>query len=331
MNHGGNISAARARFGEPNGGWIDLSTGINPVAFPFTRPDDATWTQLPQADAEQNLLAAARATYEVPEATDIVAGPGTQLLIQLASRLRTPQRVGVVAPTYSEHAIAWRQEGSAIVPLHEPGDARAAGCRIIVVVNPNNPDGRTWATSQLAEIAAEVGGHGGLMVVDEAFADVDPALSLAPLAGQPGILVLRSFGKFYGLAGLRLGFAIGAPSDIGRIRSWLGPWAVSGPAITIATEALSDTTWAKNARKRLATDTNQMQTLLRDARLTIVGATPLFTLVAHTDAQRAAVQLAEHGILVRTFDYNETWLRFGLPASEAVPRVVAALRSIDLS
>lgn len=328
MRHGGNISAARARYGEPDGGWLDLSTGINPVPYPFTMPSAEAWMRLPQHQAEVELLEAARGAYGVAAGADLVAAPGTQLLIQLVARLRTHARVAVVGPTYSEHAIAWRDEGSDVVEIGEPEEALSASCSVLVVVNPNNPDGRSWSPSTLGEIAAELSSRGGLIVVDEAFADAQPHLSLASTGNTRGLMVLRSFGKFYGLAGLRLGFAIGDPVEIERLRRWLGPWAVSGPALEIGRQALADTLWTTETQARLATDEARLAKLLEQTGFEIVGAARLFVLARHRNAKRVAYELARQGILVRTFDYSETWIRLGLPRPASFDRLEGVLRSI---
>lgn len=328
MRHGGNISAARARYGEPDGGWLDLSTGINPVPYPFTMPSAEAWMRLPQHQAEVELLEAARGAYGVAAGADLVAAPGTQLLIQLAARLRADARVAVVGPTYSEHAIAWRDEGSDVVEIGEPEEALSSSCSVLVVVNPNNPDGRTWSPSALRVIAAELSSRGGFVVIDEAFADAQTHLSLASTENTRGLIVLRSFGKFYGLGGLRLGFALGDPAEIARLRRCLGPWAVSGPAIEIGRQALLDTNWAEEARARLAADEARLAKLLEHTGFEIVGTARLFVLARHPNAQRVAHELARQGILVRTFDYSETWIRLGLPGPASFDRLEAVLRSI---
>ena len=127
--------------------------------------------------------------------------------------------------------------------------------------------------------------------------------------------MLRSFGKTYGLAGLRLGFAVSNADICARLRSLLGPWAVSGPALEVGRAALSDDAWLETAKRRLAKDAARLDTLLTARGLAVVGGTPLFRLASHPSADRIADTLGRHGILVRAFDYEPTWLRFGLPGS----------------
>jgi cobalamin biosynthetic protein CobC len=187
---------------------------------------------------------------------------------------------------------------------------------VAVIVNPNNPTGRLLSRAQLQQMAAELGRGGGLLVVDEAFIDVmDPAASLVPEL-PPATIVLRSFGKAFGLAGLRLGFAIAETPLARRIGALLGPWAVSGPAIAIAERALSDAAWLLAARERLAGDAARLDALLRGAGCEIIGGTPLFRLAAHPAAQHVRATLGRHGIHVRRFGEHPSWLRFGLPGSE---------------
>ena len=195
------------------------------------------------------LLDAARKTYGVPDGAGIAAGSGTQALIQLLPYLAVPGPVAIVEPTYNEHAAAWRHAGHPVIAIDNL-DACPENAVHAVVVNPNNPDGRVTDRAALTRIAAQLKGRGGWLVVDEAFADVDPAISAAALCPDWPVLILRSFGKFYGLAGLRLGFAIGAPDTIERIAAALGPWPCSGPALLIGTAALGDQPWAdRHARQ----------------------------------------------------------------------------------
>jgi cobalamin biosynthetic protein CobC len=323
MRHGGNLNEAQKQFGRPTADWLDLSTGINPIPYPFSSPDSFSWSRLPQADREGALIEAARRAYRVAPAAQIVSAPGTQILIQLAARLRPSARVEIVSPTYSEHRTAWELEGGEV--WNVPDLPERTNADVVVVANPNNPDGRRWPPLRLNALREHLAARGGLLVVDEAFADIDPSLSMAPHTGPPGLLVLRSFGKFYGLAGVRLGFAIGADEDISRLAAWLGPWAVSGPAIEIGIEALSDGPWADATRARLTALSGQLDRILRANGLSVIGNAGLFILTEYPRARAIYEELARAGILVRVFDYAPAWLRFGLPEPSQFERLEAAL------
>jgi cobalamin biosynthetic protein CobC len=317
--HGGDLGAIRRRFPNAPGPWIDLSTGINPVAYPVADLPAEIWSRLPTREAEQALLAAAARRYGINDPATIVAAPGTQALIQLLPRLVPTSRVAIVGPTYAEHELCWQRCGHDVAVV--PDLAGAAGADDVVVVNPDNPTGRLIAPQALRAVEAS------LLVVDEAFVDLLPPE--ASLAGNlPGnALVLRSFGKTYGLAGLRLGFAVAQTRLAERIRDALGPWAVSGPALEIGRAALDDDAWLQAAAERLATDRRKLDALLAQAGFTLLGGTPLFRLASHPEARRLIDVLGRQGLHVRAFANQATWLRFGLPAGEdGFRRLAAALQ-----
>ncbi|WP_343715765.1 threonine-phosphate decarboxylase CobD [Inquilinus sp.] len=324
VQHGGDLAAAEARWGRPARGWLDLSTGINPVPYPIPAIDTAAWHRLPQHDRLRRLLEAARSCYAARADAPTVAAPGTQILIQLLPRLRPGARVAILGPTYGEHAACWSAEGATVTTVRSIEEAAAA--EVVVLVNPNNPDGRIVRSGRLTALADDLAARGGLLVVDEAFAEVTPGVSIAAEAGRPGLLILRSFGKFFGLAGIRLGFAIGAATEVERLARWLGPWAVPGPAIETGIAALADQGWQEAARTRLATDARRLTELLTAGGFADRGGTDLFRLVEHPQATIIRDRLGHAGILVRRFMHQPTWLRFGLPAGEdGFARLAAAL------
>jgi cobalamin biosynthesis protein CobC len=314
--HGGNINAARRLYANAPEPWIDLSTGINPIPYPVGTIPPEAWTRLPEPADLAALEAAARTAYAAPPSAEIVAAPGTQSLIQWLPRLFPARRVGILGLTYNEHETTWRAAGADVTTVTALPDL--ARFDIGVVVNPNNPDGRTIAPQDLATIAARLVRHNGRLIVDEAFMDVlDPRNSLIPHLPEAGAIVLRSFGKAYGLAGLRLGFAIASPDDSRHLRHALGPWSVSGPAIEIGRRALLDESWLANTVQRLAAETNRLDHLLMTAGFTILGGTPLFRLAKHNEAAAQFNRLCQAGILTRPFQSNPNWLRFGIPHAEA--------------
>ena len=271
------------------------------------------------------LLAAAREAYGIATADGLAAAPGSQALFQLLPAMRTRCRVAVLAPTYEEHPVAWRCLGHVVNEVGSLGQRPDAD--VVVVVNPNNPDGRTTDLETLARAAEKLAPRGGWLVVDETFADVAPDVSLASAPGLPNTLIVRSFGKFFGLPGLRLGFVAGPPTLVDGIARRLGPWAVSGPALEIGRRALADTDWIVRTRARLADMRLRLDGVLSEAGLSLVGGTDLFRLVETAGARDLAHRLGRAGILVRSFDRHPSWLRIGLPPSlDALQRLSAELK-----
>lgn len=328
MQHGGDITLAMALHGGAHGDWLDLSTGINPHAWPIPELQPHAWTALPSEDALTRLTAAARCAYRVPEGVGLIAAPGTQALIQWLPHLAPAGDVAVLGPTYGEHALSWQRTGRGVVTIDDLAMI-PDGTRSIVIVNPNNPDGRWMKPAALAEAARLVAQRGGWLVVDESFLDLRPAATAAGLCPDRPVVVLRSFGKFYGLAGARLGFAAGPPVIAERIAAALGPWAVAGPALAIGAAALADEGWAKAMRVRLAQEARALDVVLGAAGLTPAGGTDLYRLVRHNEARRIHAGLAAARIWVRRFDWDETLLRFGLPAEAAgLGDLASALRNV---
>jgi cobalamin biosynthesis protein CobC len=269
---------------------------------------------LPSRIDERALIEAARNYYRVPAGVDIAVAAGTQALIQILPHVMTGGAVAIAGPTYSEHAAAFALAGREVRSCGL--DALPPGATHAVVVNPNNPDGRIANRDVIAAAARQLGKCGGCLIVDEAFADVVPDCSTIALCRELPVVVLRSFGKFFGLAGLRLGFAIAQPAIAADIAAALGPWPVSGPALIIGRAALSDRTWADQTREKLAQQATKLDAVLRAAGLHIVGGTSLFRLARHREAAVIHAQLARTHIWTRRFNHADDLLRFGLPADD---------------
>jgi cobalamin biosynthetic protein CobC len=316
MKHGGDLTDAIAQYGGAPHAWIDLSTGINPTAWPVPdAPLLSSLHRLPSLSDEIVCLDAARMRYRIPSGAEAVAAPGTQALIQWLPRLAPAGAVAIATTTYSEHAQAWADGGHQVLTCDTP-DGLPDSAKHAVIVNPNNPDGHITPFKVIEYAAIALQERGGWLVVDEAFMDTEPDKTAASLCSGLPIVVLRSFGKFYGLAGIRLGVAI-APSEIAsRIRRALGPWAVSTPALAIGAAALRDDDWTETTRRRLASDATRLDALLHTAGCTVVGGTPLFRLVRHQDALALHDRLARRHIWCRRFDHTKNLLRFGLPGNE---------------
>ncbi len=310
--HGGDLTQVRARFPDAPEPWIDLSTGINPCPYPVPPIPAEAWTRLPEAADVAELEEAAAQAFGVHDPAAVAATPGTQALIQMLPRLLTGARVGILGFTYQEHARVWREAGRTVEIVDRPADL--ARFDIGLLVNPNNPDGRTIAADDLAALALDMAAAGRRLVVDEAFVDVmGEGASLAPRLPMGGAIVLRSFGKTWGLAGLRLGFCLGDGDFARAVRAAFGPWAVSGPAIAIGRAALRDRAWLAETVDRLGRDSRRLDALAAAAGCRVVGGTPLFRLIAHADAARIADRLAAAGIHVRRFPHARDLLRLGLP------------------
>lgn len=307
-DHGGNLSAAILRYGGDRADWIDLSTGINPTPYPLPVLAASDWAELPDTAASAALIDAARRFWKVPEGAAVLPAPGASALIALIPGLADPRWVKIKTPTYNEHAAAFANHGWSIAES-EPAEARVA-------VHPNNPDGRLWQEDELAA---------PLSIIDESFCDTCPDQSLIHLAAKPGVIVLKSFGKFWGLAGMRLGFAIGDPALIQQLSNLQGPWAVSGPALKTGVQALQDQDWAQATRQNLARDAQRLDQLAAARGVRLVGGTDLFRLYEVSEAAAWQDRLAHAHIWSRIFPYSKTYLRLGLPPQDGWDRLEAAL------
>ncbi|MBF8161285.1 threonine-phosphate decarboxylase CobD [Ectopseudomonas hydrolytica] len=312
LEHGGRLRAAAQRYGIPLEDWLDLSTGIAPYGWDLPPVPAQAWARLPEIN--DGLEAAARDYYG---AASLLPVAGSQAAIQALPRLRTHSNVGILAPTYAEHAAAWRREGHRITKLSEGSVHRALPqLDVLLVVNPNNPTGRLIEPARLLDWHDELAERGGWLVVDEAFIDCTPQHSLAAYSDMPGLIVLRSFGKFFGLAGLRLGFVLAAQALLDELDALLGPWAVSGPARSLARHLLADSDGQRRQRERLLADGERLAALLRDCGLPPTGGSALFQFCCTRRAVPCMELLARRGILIRLFAELDS-LRFGLPADEA--------------
>ena len=311
LEHGGNLRDAIARFGRPREDWLDLSTGINPQPYPAPVVAADAWHRLPEECSA--LSAAAEAYYGAPQ---LLAVAGTQAAIQALPRLRLASRVVVAAPAYAEHAHRWAHAGHAVreVAYEELGSA-VADCDVMVVCNPNNPTGATVAPEVLLNWAAQLALRQGWLIVDEAFGDTTPHLSVASCSDRPGLVVLRSVGKFFGLAGLRLGFVAAHPAVLSALADVLGPWAVSGPANEIGRAALADRSWQDATRSHLLSAGARLHDLLASHGIDASGSA-LFQWWPEPQAEAFWQHMAQRGIWVRLFTRGALGVRLGLPLDE---------------
>lgn len=320
LEHGGKLRAAASRYGIPVGDWLDLSTGINPTGYaPPAIPPDA-WQRLPED--EDGLIEAATRYYGT---ADLLPIAGSQAAIQCLPQLRKPCRVGVLSPGYAEHAHAWKQAGHEVDPLPaERIDAHVNTLDVLVLMNPNNPTGATFAPEQLHDWHNRLAERGGWLIVDEAFADATPTLSVIRDRMPPGLTVLRSLGKFFGLAGARVGFVAAHAAILEVLRERLGPWTLTGPSRIVAQAALSDAAWQQATRARLIQEGARLAQMLEANGLVSSGGCALFQWVQCDDASALHEKLAQRGILTRLFAKPAS-LRFGLPRDGAGWQRLAAV------
>lgn len=309
LDHGGRLIAAAREYDIPLANWVDLSTGINPNGWPVPPIPPELWTRLPEDD--DGLIEAACRYYGTAHALPVA---GTQAAIQALPALRLPGRVGVLQPTYAEHVHAWQQAGHVVVPWTK--DAGTVDLDVLVLVQPNNPTGERFTAAQLLDWHTQLATRGGWLVLDEAFLDATPAASLAAYCERPGLIILRGLGKFFGLAGARVGFVLAQGELLKLLQEALGPWAVARPARWLAQQALADSPWQTSTRTRLPLASARLAQLLKQHGLEPSGGTALFQWITTPRAKEIQHRLARRGILTRRFDTPSS-LRFGLPGSEA--------------
>ncbi len=324
IEHGGNVRDAAKRYGIPSHEWLDLSTGISPLPYPAGTVEASAWHRLP---TETNEFLGAAAHYYGSDRFLPVAG--SQAVIQLLPELLGAREVALVQPSYGEHIRAWQAHGASVRVVDEGNiEAEGATCDAVVICNPNNPTGTLRSGDGLRNLRRALAARGGWLVVDEAFIDTRPGDSLVRDAGEPGLVVLRSLGKFFGLAGARVGFLFASEDVLRRSRASLGPWTIAGPSIEVATRALGDSNFHARATTYLKQASLRMQSLLRRLGCDVKGATDFFVWTAVAEARAMQDRFARKGILVRAFDAPAS-LRFGLPGPEpAWQRLEKALETI---
>ncbi|MCU1723064.1 threonine-phosphate decarboxylase CobD [Pseudomonas sp. 5P_5.1_Bac1] len=312
LEHGGRLLRAIAHYGIAREDWLDLSSGIAPWSFPIPEIPLRAWARLPETD--DGLEQAAAEYYGVSHLLPVA---GSQAAIQALPRLRPRGTVGVLSPCYAEHAEGWRRAGHHVLELSEEQLAgQLDHLDVLVVVNPNNPTGRLLPADTLLEWHQRLSRHGGWLLVDEAFMDNTPAQSIAAYSEREGLIVLRSFGKFFGLAGVRLGCVLAEPLLLRALAEELGPWSVSGPTRALAQACFTDLASQRQQTERCAAASARLAALLESAGLKPAGGCDLFQYLRHDQAAAIHDFMARRGILLRLFDHPPS-LRFGLPAEDA--------------
>ncbi|PKO38878.1 MAG: threonine-phosphate decarboxylase [Betaproteobacteria bacterium HGW-Betaproteobacteria-6] len=314
LEHGGGLRKAAAHYNIPLESWLDLSTGINPEGWPVPALSPAAWHRLPEEN--DGLETAAAAYYGNPNLLPVA---GSQAAIHWLPALLPRAVVACISPIYSEHPQAWQRAGHKMRFLQNATLPRAlaAATPYVLLCNPNNPTADRHPHDIAIDAARQLKKRGGWLIVDEAFMDPTPEDSLTPLAGTdeaPNLIVLRSLGKFFGLAGARVGFVFAAPDILNRMNEAMGPWTVSGPAREVTRLALQDSAWQAATRHSLIAAGQRLHQLL--APLGEVKATALFATLTSARSAELHEALARQGILTRHYD-QQPLLRFGLPGDEA--------------
>jgi len=324
LEHGGNLKFAVKKYGIPAELWLDLSTGINPNHYPIPHIPANIWQRLPE---DQDGLIEAACTYYGCQS--VLPTAGSQAAIQILPRLRASCRIAMPNTMYQEHAHAWQNNGHTVVFFeHSPSAEMLNQVDVVLVCNPNNPTGNRFNKSQLLHWHQQLSSRGGCLIVDEAFMDTTPEDSVAAETYLENLFVLRSLGKFFGLAGARVGFLLAQKNVLSQVQEMLGPWSLTGPSRFIASHVLHDHNWQTNMRKELSTNSQQLKQLLVQYGLTPRGETDLFQFVATTKAIAIQENLAKQGVWVRLFK-EVSALRFGLPTNDDWDKLEQALKAIN--
>lgn len=322
LEHGGNLALAAVQFGIPLDRWLDLSTGINPNGYPLPEIPPSAWQRLPLDN--DGLIEAACAYYGCKFA---LATAGSQAALQVLPQLRAPSKIAMPSLMYQEHAKAWQRAGHEVIKFeYYPDENIIKNVDVVLLCNPNNPTATQFSVAELLSWHAQLAKRGGWLIVDEAFIDAAPEQSIAQHAHVEGLFVLRSLGKFFGLAGARVGFLLGTEHVLLRAQEEIGPWSIPGPSRLVARQALTDKAWQQNTRLQLPVSSQRLANLLTQYGLVPKAGTVLFQFIPTELAIAWQQHLAKHGIWVRLFA-NEPALRFGLPPDDGWLRLENALIS----
>ena len=317
IQHGGDIDLAIKKYGGQRKDWIDLSTGINRTSYPWQESVKVHLRDLPGSKLLMSLEEAASRAYKIAVATETVAISGAQQIINLLPiHLKKYSSVAILGPTYNEYEKAFK---SSNLRTNTVAEISNLSCNdIAIIVNPNNPTGKVITEEELEDLSKKV----EILIIDESF----KMFSSRKTQNLDNLIQINSLGKFFGLAGVRLGFVSGPSDFIKSVRKMLGPWPISSLAAEIGLVALSDKIWISQMEKILLAGSTALHAACNSKNWRLVGKTNLFHTYATSNCFEVEEQFAAHGIWVRTFDYSETWVRIGIPTSEyELTRVKKAL------
>ncbi|MFT6098855.1 MAG: cobalamin biosynthetic protein CobC [Arenicella sp.] len=348
VRHGGDLENAITRYGGAVHEWLDLSTGISPWNYPIPQFESSTWRTLPSPETQ--LIAAASAYYRCL-VCDIAVTPGSQLAIRLIPQLlntalgKKMHAVAIPLIGYQEHANSWQLANHKVIRYRnfDELDTLVSDNLVsdVVVINPNNPSAERLSAAGLEKISSMLS---GLLIVDEAFSDLEVDYnqhsSLKPLHHNDNVIVLKSIGKFFGLAGARVGFAVGTHPIVHQLQTLLSPWSVAGPSMEVATLALNDRQWQRSQIKRIKLHAEQQRLAMavikqNEPNCRIMDQSLFFSVFGENDR---IVGLHEHLARMKIWarlgdpyvdpfvDHSEqlNWLRLSL-AGDQLDRLSAAL------
>jgi len=307
--HGGQLKLASERYQIPLEEWTDLSTGINPDSYPLPAVPESVWQRLPETN--DGLETAAAAYYG---STQLLPVAGSQEAIQLLPELREPCRVGIISPAYHSHQQAWTNAGHKVFEISvEQLDKTLDNLDVLLLVNPTNPTTHRYSLEQLGHWHQQLQQRGGWLVVDEAFMDLTPEGSLIRPQAKAGLIVLRSIGKFFGLAGIRLGFVWAEEAILKGLAERQNDWSVSHPARWAGRLALSDFEWQRKQRIKIPQLMAGLKIRLAAIYQCEVVDAGLFAYVilGREEAIEEHERLCKTGVLTRLFKEAGA-LRFGL-------------------
>ncbi len=332
--HGGDLAYWQRKVGNDALNWLDLSSACNREPWPVPEVSTALWMALP--DQTELLEQAERYFARRPNAI----GAGSQHIIEsLPPLLResgclTNQTVFVPRIGYQEHAFAWRKWGYDIVYYDALEELLTQHWAVAVVIQPNNPTGELASASILSQLVAHAEQQGASLVVDEAFIDATPEWSVLNHQQtkdlSESLFVMRSVGKFFGLAGARVGFVFCASKWQVALNNLLGPWPVATPSLHLVSLALADTAWQSHALQNLtvrqAAFVERVMPKLNtvfDSQDSVRNA--LFTtwfLDSQAYAEHVFTMLHQVGVHTRLGD---GWIRVALPALDEMDALNRAL------
>ena len=307
IQHGCDIDLAIKKYGGERADWIDLSTGINRTSYPWQESVKVELRDLPSSKLLMGLEKAASRAYKVAEGADTAAVQGAQQIISLLPIcLKNYNSVAILGPTYNEYEKAFKSSGIKAETVSEV--SKLSSSDIAIIVNPNNPTGKVIAEEILDDLSKKV----RILIIDESF----KMFSSRRIQKFDNVIQINSLGKFFGLAGVRLGFVSGPSDFIKSVRVMLGPWPDSSVAAEIGIIALNDKTWISAMEKILLEGSNVLHEACNTKNWKLVGKTNLFHTYATSNCVEVEEQFAAHYIWIRTFDYSKSWVRLGIPTSK---------------